>query len=43
LNEAMFAVREQHDQTDLRRWADEAVRVWLAAYGAATETGKSRF
>jgi AcrR family transcriptional regulator len=37
LNEAMFAVREHHDETELRRWADEAVRVWLAAYG----TGKS--
>lgn len=37
LNEAMFAVREDHDETDLRRWADEAVRVWLAAYG----TGQS--
>lgn len=32
LNEAMFAVREQHDGADLDRWADEAVRVWLAAY-----------
>ncbi|WP_430785176.1 TetR/AcrR family transcriptional regulator [Actinoplanes sp. G11-F43] len=33
LNEAMFAVRERHDPADLHRWADEAVRVWLAAYG----------
>jgi AcrR family transcriptional regulator len=32
LNEAMFAVRETFDQADLDRWADEAVRVWLAAY-----------
>ncbi|GAA1041185.1 TetR/AcrR family transcriptional regulator [Virgisporangium ochraceum] len=39
LNEAMFAVREDHDGTELRRWADEAVRVWLAAYG----TGQSTF
>ncbi|MEV0900451.1 TetR/AcrR family transcriptional regulator [Actinoplanes sp. NPDC049802] len=33
LNEAMFAVREAHDEADLDRWAAEAVRVWLAAYG----------
>jgi AcrR family transcriptional regulator len=33
LNEAMFAVRERHDEAELRRFADEAVRVWLAAYG----------
>jgi AcrR family transcriptional regulator len=33
LNEAMFAVRERHSKAALRRWADEAVRVWLAAYG----------
>lgn len=33
LNEATFAVREHQDQADLHRWADEAVRVWLAAYG----------
>jgi AcrR family transcriptional regulator len=35
LNEAMFAVRERHDEAELHHWADEAVRVWLAAYGAA--------
>ncbi len=34
LNEALFAVREQHDEADLNRWADEAIRVWLAAYRA---------
>lgn len=33
LEEAMFAVRTDHDRTELHRWADEAVRVWLAAYG----------
>jgi TetR/AcrR family transcriptional regulator, mexJK operon transcriptional repressor len=33
LNEAMFAVRERHTEAELDRWADEAVRVWLAAYG----------
>jgi AcrR family transcriptional regulator len=32
LNEAMFAVREQHDVAELDHWADAAVRVWLAAY-----------
>jgi TetR/AcrR family transcriptional regulator, mexJK operon transcriptional repressor len=36
LNEAMFAIRERHDQADLHRWADEAVSVWLAAYGVGT-------
>lgn len=35
LNEAMFAVRERHDQADLHRWAEQAIRVWLAAYSAA--------
>jgi TetR/AcrR family transcriptional regulator, mexJK operon transcriptional repressor len=34
LNEAMFAVRDRHEEADLDRWADEAVRVWLAGYGA---------
>jgi TetR/AcrR family transcriptional regulator, mexJK operon transcriptional repressor len=34
LNEAMFAVREHHDVAELNRWADGAVRVWLAAYAA---------
>ena len=43
LNEAMFAVREHHDEEDLWRWADEAVRVWLAAYGTRAVTGESRF
>ncbi|MEV6816424.1 TetR/AcrR family transcriptional regulator [Micromonospora sp. NPDC051296] len=33
LNEAMFAVRESHPEADLHRWADEAARVFLAAYG----------
>ena len=33
VNEAMFAVRERYDEAELRRFADEAVRVWLAAYG----------
>lgn len=33
LNEAMFAVRERHPEAELHRWADEAVQVWLAAYG----------
>ncbi|MEV4664626.1 TetR/AcrR family transcriptional regulator [Micromonospora echinofusca] len=33
LNEAMFAVRESYDEAELHRWADEAVRVFLAAYG----------
>ncbi|WP_320066066.1 hypothetical protein [Micromonospora sp. RTGN7] len=34
LDEAMFAVRERHDEADLRRWADEGQPgVWLAAYG----------
>ncbi|MEH0936671.1 TetR/AcrR family transcriptional regulator [Micromonospora psammae] len=33
LNEAMFAVRAGYDDAELRRWADEAVRVFLAAYG----------
>jgi AcrR family transcriptional regulator len=37
LNEAMFAVRERYDRADLHRWADEAIRVWLAAYGTAGE------
>jgi hypothetical protein len=32
LNEAMFAVREHHEVAELNRWADGAVRVWLAAY-----------
>ena len=32
LDEAMFAVREHHGDADLNRWADEATRVWLAAY-----------
>ncbi|MFI7650951.1 TetR/AcrR family transcriptional regulator [Micromonospora sp. NPDC049460] len=35
LNEATFAVRERHDEADLHRWADQAIRVWLAAYGVA--------
>jgi len=39
LNEAMFAVRGRPDGADLTRWADEAVRVWLAAYAT---TGESR-
>jgi TetR/AcrR family transcriptional repressor of mexJK operon len=43
LNEAMFAVRDRHDEADLRHWADEAVRVWLAAYGTPAATGESRF
>ncbi|SCG44969.1 TetR/AcrR family transcriptional regulator [Micromonospora coxensis] len=34
LNEAMFAVRDTFPPTELDRWADEAVRVFLAAYGA---------
>jgi len=38
LNEAMFAVRERHDPADLNRWADDAVRVWLAAYGVRAES-----
>ncbi|MFI7576495.1 TetR/AcrR family transcriptional regulator [Micromonospora sp. NPDC049497] len=33
LDEAMFAVREAHDDAELHRWADEAVGVFLAAYG----------
>jgi TetR/AcrR family transcriptional regulator, mexJK operon transcriptional repressor len=33
LDEAMFAVRERPPAVAVRRWADEAVRVWLAAYG----------
>jgi TetR/AcrR family transcriptional regulator, mexJK operon transcriptional repressor len=36
LDEAMFAVRDRHDQADLDRWADAAVEVWLAAYGVGT-------
>ncbi|GIJ77553.1 DNA-binding transcriptional regulator, AcrR family [Micromonospora phaseoli] len=32
LNEAMFAVRESYPVPELHRWADEAVRVFLAAY-----------
>ena len=35
LDEAMFAVRRRHGRADLHRWADEAIRVWLAAYGTA--------
>ncbi|SCG67289.1 TetR/AcrR family transcriptional regulator [Micromonospora halophytica] len=34
LNETMFAVRAEYDDAELHRWADEAVRVFLAAYGA---------
>ena len=34
LNEAMFAVRETFDEAELQRWADEAVHVFLAAYGS---------
>ncbi|RKN50690.1 TetR/AcrR family transcriptional regulator [Micromonospora endolithica] len=34
LDEAMFAVHASRDEVDLHRWADEAVRVWLAAYRA---------
>ncbi|MFC7547394.1 TetR/AcrR family transcriptional regulator [Plantactinospora sp. GCM10030261] len=33
LNEAMFGVREAYEEAELHRWADEAVRVFLAAYG----------
>ncbi|MEW2386194.1 TetR/AcrR family transcriptional regulator [Micromonospora sp. NPDC047707] len=33
LNEAMFGVRDTFPEADLHRWADEAVRVFLAAYG----------
>ncbi|MER7457440.1 TetR/AcrR family transcriptional regulator [Micromonospora sp. NPDC126480] len=33
LNEAMFAVRDTFPTAELDRWADEAVRVFLAAYG----------
>ncbi|MCZ7423905.1 TetR/AcrR family transcriptional regulator [Verrucosispora sp. WMMA2121] len=32
LNEAMFAVRESFPETELHRWADEAVRIFLAAH-----------
>jgi TetR/AcrR family transcriptional repressor of mexJK operon len=37
LNEAMFAVRERYPEAELHRWADEAVRVWLAAYGVGRD------
>jgi TetR/AcrR family transcriptional repressor of mexJK operon len=40
LNEAMFAVREHHLEAELHRWADEAVRVWLAAYGTNEINGR---
>jgi TetR/AcrR family transcriptional regulator, mexJK operon transcriptional repressor len=33
LNRAMFGVEEEFTATELRRYADEAVRVFLAAYG----------
>ncbi|MFY1577563.1 TetR/AcrR family transcriptional regulator [Verrucosispora sp. WMMD703] len=32
LNEAMFAVRVSFSEADLHRWADEAVRIFLAAH-----------
>ncbi|NGM14359.1 TetR/AcrR family transcriptional regulator [Verrucosispora sioxanthis] len=32
LNEAMFAVRVSFPETELHRWADEAVRIFLAAH-----------
>lgn len=35
LNEAMFAVSEHQDEATQHRLADEAVRVWLAAYGCS--------
>jgi hypothetical protein len=33
LNRAMFSVEEDFTEKELRRYADEAVRVFLAAYG----------
>lgn len=36
LNEAMFAVNDRTPRAGLERYADEAVRVFLAAYGVAS-------
>lgn len=42
LNEAMFAVRESYDEAELHRFADEAVRVFLAAYGSRRGSASPR-